>query len=461
MSWKIIPPLILLIFGCALGQSCGGQWGFCALYGSQSSSSLASLNPYNNSVNYFGPPTPYAFITGGTGYSVSSLFFFVGLSQTRVYNVVALNTTDGTVVTATPIPFSPSGSVVLAYASELGLVVLAGNYKDGSSVVGTVDPHREGSWVQHAKLEGANFTWGGVATYVPHQQEFIFTFASASILYSCALASPGACRSSTLTAGISLASLAFSPQDGQVIGTTDTNLLVSLDPLNLSWFTRGALNSNFTVAAAASPSFLMLGNAQWSSIAWLGSQGSATYLVMSNLCSAGGSPPMNQSTGLPIPLCGKGLGACPLAMGGLFAPPTPPPHPPALDCTFQETYPQQMVVYKLTAGETIDVNGRLDDPAWDEVGWSTDFVDAVTSTRPRLATRVKEGGMTLFYTWVPSCRSPTFVPTSPLPATVLTPIKTSTYMTTMTLRHSLTLMEAATTTRSWKSMQQMQPGTFA
>ena len=104
---------------------------------------------------------------------------------------------------------------------------------------------------------------------------------------------------------------------------------------------------------------------------------------------------MNQTTGMPIPLCMGGTGAtttttpCPVALGALFSPPPPPPPPPALDCSFAASYPQQMVVYKLAPGQAIDVDGRLDDEVWAEVGWSADFVDATTATVPPLATRVK------------------------------------------------------------------------
>lgn len=59
------------------------------------------------------------------------------------------------------------------------------------------------------------------------------------------------------------------------------------------------------------------------------------------------------------------------------------------DCEFRASYPRQYVAYRLGEDEKIDVDGKLDDTAWERVGWTADFVDIETQTTPRLATRAK------------------------------------------------------------------------
>jgi hypothetical protein len=50
-------------------------------------------------------------------------------------------------------------------------------------------------------------------------------------------------------------------------------------------------------------------------------------------------------------------------------------------------YPRQYVAYKARTAPVID--GRLDEPFWEEVGFSESFVDISTSTKPWLDTKVK------------------------------------------------------------------------
>lgn len=40
-------------------------------------------------------------------------------------------------------------------------------------------------------------------------------------------------------------------------------------------------------------------------------------------------------------------------------------------------FPRAYVAYHLGEGETINVNGKLDERAWDMVGWTEDFVGKV------------------------------------------------------------------------------------
>ena len=58
-----------------------------------------------------------------------------------------------------------------------------------------------------------------------------------------------------------------------------------------------------------------------------------------------------------------------------------------LDCSFSASYPRHTVTYKL--GSPISVDGKLDEEAWTEVGWSEDFEDISTTVVPRLRTRMK------------------------------------------------------------------------
>jgi hypothetical protein len=57
------------------------------------------------------------------------------------------------------------------------------------------------------------------------------------------------------------------------------------------------------------------------------------------------------------------------------------------DCTFASSYPRQYVAYKTDHDLVID--GKLDDPAWMEVGFTEDFVDISTNTTPWLRTNAK------------------------------------------------------------------------
>ena len=416
--------LLLLLLSRSASQSCGGQWGLCGLLSTPSSNStlLVSLNPYTNTMAPVGSPVPYAFMSGGLPHSSSPLFFFIGSQQANGQSLVALNATDGSLSSAVQLPpFQPG--LLHAYAAELGLVLLVGQLGGSSStVVGTVQPGLQGSWVQHALLPDSqlrNPGLGGVASYVPQSQEIFFSLSQAagspigSTLVACALASPGgACRTQLLPEGLALASLAYSPQDAQLLAlcSNSSSALASLQavsPVTLQLSLRGPLDANFSAlfpASSSSSAALLLGSGLYSSMAWLGTAaggggqpraaaaaaaGAPLYLLMSNLCSGAGGPPVNKSTGLPLPLCGAGLGPCPVALGALYAPPAPAPPPPALECSFAASYPQQMVVYKLAGGQSIEVDGRLEEGAWAEVAWSQDFVDATTSTAPGLVTRVK------------------------------------------------------------------------
>jgi hypothetical protein len=59
----------------------------------------------------------------------------------------------------------------------------------------------------------------------------------------------------------------------------------------------------------------------------------------------------------------------------------------SFDCSFNASYPRQYVAYKTAHGLVID--GKLDDAAWEEVGWTERFVDISTATLPRLSTHAK------------------------------------------------------------------------
>ena len=61
---------------------------------------------------------------------------------------------------------------------------------------------------------------------------------------------------------------------------------------------------------------------------------------------------------------------------------------PAFDCSFASSYPKTYVAYRNFDRDLV-VDGRLDDAAWQEVGFTDDFVDISTGTTPRLRTNVK------------------------------------------------------------------------
>eukprot|EP00466_Bigelowiella_natans_P012104 jgi/Bigna1/34803/e_gw1.7.56.1 len=62
---------------------------------------------------------------------------------------------------------------------------------------------------------------------------------------------------------------------------------------------------------------------------------------------------------------------------------------PTVDCSYSNSYPRQYVAYKLEEGKPISIDGRMDEEAWSEVGYTETFVDISTETTPRLDTRAK------------------------------------------------------------------------
>ncbi len=57
------------------------------------------------------------------------------------------------------------------------------------------------------------------------------------------------------------------------------------------------------------------------------------------------------------------------------------------DCTFAASYPRQYVAYK--SADTPAMDGRLDEPFWEAVAWTEDFVDISTAAIPGKRTRAK------------------------------------------------------------------------
>mmetsp|Transcript_16031 Transcript_16031/g.22487 ORF Transcript_16031/g.22487 Transcript_16031/m.22487 type:complete len:424 (-) Transcript_16031:303-1574(-) len=62
---------------------------------------------------------------------------------------------------------------------------------------------------------------------------------------------------------------------------------------------------------------------------------------------------------------------------------------PTVDCGYSNSYPRQYVAYKLEEGKPISIDGRMDEEAWSEVGYTETFVDISTEIKPRLDTRTK------------------------------------------------------------------------
>ena len=76
--------------------------------------------------------------------------------------------------------------------------------------------------------------------------------------------------------------------------------------------------------------------------------------------------------------------AYPLAFSGLlgFA-------SASFDCSFSSTQPRQYIAYNVSNAEDLVMDGKLDDPAWQEVGFTDAFVDISTSITPQFRTRAK------------------------------------------------------------------------
>jgi len=60
----------------------------------------------------------------------------------------------------------------------------------------------------------------------------------------------------------------------------------------------------------------------------------------------------------------------------------------ALDCSFSEIYPRQYIVYKAEDSD-FDLDGKLDEAAWESVPFTADFVDINTTTVPHFRTSAK------------------------------------------------------------------------
>lgn len=60
----------------------------------------------------------------------------------------------------------------------------------------------------------------------------------------------------------------------------------------------------------------------------------------------------------------------------------------SIDCTFSSSYPRQYVAYKTNGGDLV-IDGKLDDAAWEAVGFTEPFVDISTNLTPRFDTRAK------------------------------------------------------------------------
>jgi len=58
------------------------------------------------------------------------------------------------------------------------------------------------------------------------------------------------------------------------------------------------------------------------------------------------------------------------------------------DCLFLSSYPRQYVTYK-TSDASIVIDGRLDEKSWEEVEFTSYFVDISTETEPKYKTQAK------------------------------------------------------------------------
>ena len=65
------------------------------------------------------------------------------------------------------------------------------------------------------------------------------------------------------------------------------------------------------------------------------------------------------------------LASCDLGVSGIL------PFPPDPKCSLP--FPKSYVVYHLSLGEEITVDGKLDEKAWEEVDWTQTFTGSVPS----------------------------------------------------------------------------------
>jgi len=62
--------------------------------------------------------------------------------------------------------------------------------------------------------------------------------------------------------------------------------------------------------------------------------------------------------------------------------------PAVFDCSFKHTYPNQYVAYFVDDND-INIDGKLDEKSWDEVPFTSSFVDISTITKPKFDTKAK------------------------------------------------------------------------
>jgi hypothetical protein len=175
-----------------------------------------------------------------------------------------------------------------AFASDLGVVILAGQDKTGQHIVGTVHP-ATGVWKHIVSFPAADANViGGTATYVPKSHLFVFQIGVSGFIDVISVnVLTGAMRNFTDQGKSAIYTLSFNPADGLIYGvvmepspgggTAWECSIASLNPTTLKVSPIGTIPAYSMIVGGVATI-----NAANNSIYWIGQTGSPPYLLVQN-----------------------------------------------------------------------------------------------------------------------------------------------------------------------------------
>jgi hypothetical protein len=219
------------------------------------SSTVGLVRVYNNGTQQaIGPPIPNELQAQNLAAmdSEHGIYYMVGYDQAaQQAQLVGISLATGAVASTVPLPFAEMSFVgvgqYLAYASDLGLVVVSGQTLDQTHLVLTVAPttgaYKKVCEITHADLD----VLGGSAAYVPGAQLFVFNLGYGDFIGNFVVSlRTGQCVNSTNTASGNVESMVFNPADKLVYGLglaisgqAWNRSIVSFDPVSLEYQQRG------------------------------------------------------------------------------------------------------------------------------------------------------------------------------------------------------------------------------
>ena len=136
---------------------------------------------------------------------------------------------------------------MLAWAADLGVMILGAQTKDNTHIFGTLHP-TTGVWTQVASISGLDLdVLGGSSAYVPGKKLFVFQLGGDGVIdnYSLDMVSFKIHNTSN-TAKMNIESMAYNPKDGLIYGLSLAikgglwnRSIVALNPLTLKIGVKG------------------------------------------------------------------------------------------------------------------------------------------------------------------------------------------------------------------------------